>query len=248
MNKVVLRQLSRNSWNGHTRYRNCYVYLTPYFTRTGGIYTGLSSEEAKRLGQVLGQDLSPLSEFWHKYFVRIGNKDLYIDPASPRGELDYLFLKSHKRVASSLDKISSSHDFVLIDENEEARTVNVYNRIKRQALKELDKLSVADRRRALRVYGFNPDTSSDEVVENRLSELVEKDPQKFFDIWVNNKVRDTEFLIKEAISQRVIERNRSLYKYGQDVIGHSLEEAIAFIDDPVNQEIKIAILKQLNKQ
>lgn len=248
MSKVILRPLDRNKWMGISRYKNCYVYLSPYLTRTGSIYTGLSVENAKRLGEALNLDLSPLSNYWSTYFIKVGNKEIYIDPANPKGELDYLFLKNHKRVAQSIDKILPSHDFVLVNEDEEAQVTNKYNKIKRQAFKEFDKLSANDRRKALRLYGFNTLSSSDEVIENKLNELVEKDPQKFIELWVENKNRDTEFIIKEAIVYKIINRNKNIYKYGEDIIGHSLEDTVAFLDNPVNQDIKITILKQLNKQ
>lgn len=248
MEKVVLRRISRNNWAGVDKYKNCFTFLGPYFTRAGSIYTGLNSEDTKRLGEALGQDLTPMSTFWHNYFIRIGNNDVYIDPSTPRGELDYLFLASHKRVAQSINKVSPSHDFVLINENEEAKTVNTYNRNKRQALKEFDKMSPADRRKALRIYGLNSDNVTDEVVENRLSELVEKDPKKFFDLWVDNKQRDTEFLIKQAVSLGVMTKNKSIYKYGQDIVGHTLEDAVGYLDNPLNQDVKIAIMKNLNSK
>jgi len=247
MNKVVLRPLGRNSWSGVIHYRNCFTYLAPYYTRSGSIYTGLTSEDEKRLGEDLGQDLSPLSNFWVSYFIRIGSKEIFIDTTTPRGDLDYLFLKNHKRVAASVSEIKPSHDFVLVNEDADAKIMNVYNKIKREALKEFDTMSPDERRKALRIFGYNPESSSNEVIENRLSELIDKDPQKFIQMWVENKTRDTEYLIKQAIAVTVISRNKNIYKYGQDVIGHSLEDVIAFLDNPINQEIKIAILKQLNK-
>lgn len=251
MEKAVLRPISRNRWAGISKYKNCYTYLAPYWTRSGSIYTGLDSKDIERLGKALGQDLTIKIEdgqvkgFWQNYFLRVGDKDIFIDVSNPRGELDYLFLKSHKRVSTSIDKVLPSHDFILIDENEEAKVINEYNRNKRNALRELDKLSPIDKRKALRLYGVNPDSSSDEMVENRLTEYIEKDPKKFFDIWVDNKQRDTEFMIKQAVSLNVISRNKSIYKYGQDVIGHTLEDAIDYLDNPLHQDIKLAILSNI---
>jgi hypothetical protein len=248
MEKVVLRQIGRNKWAGVTKYKNCFTYLGPYFTRTGSIYTGLDPENTKRLSELLGQDLTPTSAFWHNYFIKIGNNDVYIDPSTPRGELDYLFCKNHKRVAQSIDNINPSQDFVLIDANEEAKVISEHNKTRRQALKEFDKLSPQDRRRALRLYGFNPDSSSDEIVENRLMDLIEKDPKKFFDLWVDNKQRDTEYIVKQAIALSVMSRNKNVYKYGQDVVGHTLEDAVSYLDNPLNQDIKIAILKSIGNK
>ena len=252
--KVVLRPISRNRWAGINKFKGCFTYLAPYLTRSGSLYTGISTstpeekETKERLEQALGQDLSPVSKFWENYYIRIGGTDIFIDPSIPRGELDYLFLKKHKRVAQSIDKILPSHDFVLIDENEEAKVVNEYNRNKRQALRELDKLSPAEKRKALRLYGFNPDTSTDEIVENRLMDFIEKEPKKFFDLWVDNKQRDTEFLIKQGVSIGVLSKNKTVYKYGQDVLGHTLEDAIDFLDNPINQDVKIAIMKNINNK
>ncbi len=255
MTKVILRPISRNRWAGISKYKGCFTYLAPYLTRSGGIYTGLTPEDKdtkEKLERALGQDLTvkwengQLKGFWANYFIKVGDKEVYIDLSEPRGELDYLFLRNHKRVAKSLDKVSPSHDFIIIDEEEEAKVVNEMNRNRRQALRELDKMSPADKRRALRIYGFNPETSNDEMVDNRLTEIIEKDPKKFFELWVDNKQRDTEFLIKQAVSLNVITKNKTIYKYGQDIIGHTLEDAIDYLDNPTNQDIKLAILKNIS--
>jgi hypothetical protein len=255
MNKVIVRAIGRNKWAGTTYYKGCATYLSPYFTRSGVIYTGLTYDKdpenialKERLERALGQDLSPTSNFWVTYFIRIGGTDVYIDPSDPRGELDYLFLKNNKRVAKSLKEIKPGNDFVLIDENAEAEVSNIYNRNRVKAIKEYDKMTMTERRRALRLYGFNPDNITDEVVENRLLEFVEKDPTKFMELWVNNKSRETEYLIKQAISRKVMTRNKNIYKYGQDTIGTSLEEAIDFLDNPVNNEVKRVILADSTKE
>lgn len=250
MNKVILRAIGRNKWAGVTYYKNCATYLAPYFTRSGSIYTGISPEDDKtktRLEKALQQDLSPTSNFWQTYFIRVGTKDIYIDPSTPRGELDYLFLRNHKRVAKSLKDIKPSHDFILIDENAEAEVANVYNRSKIGALKEFDKMSMTERRKALRIYGFNPDNLSDEVVENRLIDFIEKDPERFKDIWIDNKHRDTEYLIKQSIANGTMSRNKNVYKYGQETIGHSMDEVIDFLENPIHNDIKIVLLKETQK-
>ena len=34
-------------------------------------------------------------------------------------------------------------------------------------------------------------------------------------------------------------KNKNIYKYGTDIIGHNLEAAVDYIDDPANQDLKI---------
>ena len=242
---VTLRQTSRDSWSGVRRYRNCSVYLSPYFTRSGGIYTGLTREDEERLGETMRQDLSPSSEFWQNFFIRVTDDDLVIDTDTPEGELSYLFLKNHKRVANGLgDRTKPGANYVLINDDEQAKEANKRGSVKRKAFREFDKMSTADMRKCLRIYGHAAESMSNELVEYKLNELIEENPQRFFDKWVDNKLRVTEFQIKDAISRNVIRKNRNLYQYGTEIIGRSLDEAIAFLDDPKNQDIKMAIIKE----
>jgi hypothetical protein len=249
MSKVILRAISRNKWAGVKYYKNCATYLAPYTTRSGGLYTGFTAEDVEtreRLERALQLDLTPASNYWTTYVIRIGDKDVYIDPSTPKGELDYIFLRNYKRVAKSLKDIKPSHDFVLIDENAEAETSNIYNRARVKAILEYNKMTMSEKRRALRLYGFNPDNISDEIVENRLLDYVEKDPNKYMSLWVNNKTRETEYMIKQAVSKGMITKNKNIYSYN-DTSWSSLQDAIDYFDDPLYTEVKLAILKNINK-
>lgn len=245
MSKVILRPLKTNTWAGVIRYRNCHEDLGSYFTRSGRLYTGLTSEEEKELGKKLGYDLSPSSDFWKTFYIRCGSEDLILDLNDDFDRLKYLFLKNHKRVASSLSEKKASASYVLVNRDEEAKEANKKNRTLRKAMKELDKLSAVEMRKVLRLYGIKSDTISAEVAETRLNDEVMSNPKKFFDLWVDNTSRETEYLIKEAVANNIIRKNKNVYKYGNDVIGHSLEDTVDYIDDANNQEIKTAIIKQL---
>ena len=85
---------------------------------------------------------------------------------------------------------------------------------------------------------------SNELVESKLFELVEKDPNKFFLIWVNNKTKNTQFIIEAAIAKNVMRKSRNVYYYGTDIIGSSLEDAIAYLDDKKNQDIRLVIIQE----
>jgi hypothetical protein len=244
--EIVLKPLNKNAWSGIIRYKNCSDYLAPYLTRSGSIYTGISREDEVRLGKEIRRDLAPSSEFWASFFIKVGAKDIILNTEDPWDELKYLFLKGHKRVATSLSEVNPTAAYVLIDKDAEAQQMNKYNQVRRKALKEFDKMSLDEMRKCLRVYGYKSDTLSNEVLENRLNELVEKDPQKFFNVWVNNKQKETQFLIEAAIAKNIIRRNKNLYKYGEEVIGNSMEDAVSHLDNPLHQDLKIAITTELN--
>ena len=100
--EVIVRIVKVNPWTGLTKWPTTFDYVGPYWTRSGNIYTGLSTEDARRLEKAIGYPeghLAPYSSFWTTYAIKVGNKDYYLHTERPEDELAYLFLKNHKRVA-----------------------------------------------------------------------------------------------------------------------------------------------------
>ncbi len=243
--RIILRPINRHTWSNVVKYKNCYDYIAPYYTRSGSRYTGLLTEDANRLGAKLGLNLLPSSSYWDNFFVRIGSDDLYLYTEDPLDEIKYIFLKNHKRVKTSIFERKATADYLLINEDEEAKRENLFNKSKIDAIAEFRRLSLTDMRKCLRLFGHNGETASSEVVENALFKIVEANPTTFMERWVNNKNREIEVVIEQAIAKNVIRRNKNVYKFGSDVIGYSLNEVIDFMNNPKNQDIKIAILSSV---
>jgi len=241
--KVTLRPLvtSDRAWAGVIKYKNCYEDLAPYWTRSGNVYTGLTPEDATRLGEKLGLDLSLGSDYWKDFFIRTTGKDLILDLEDALDELRYLFLKNHKRVKDSIFAHKATANFVLINQEEEAKKTNLFGKVKRQASSSFDKMTPEEMRKALRIFGKAAESLSPEVVENRLYEIVEGDPQGFLDKWTNNKNKETIYLIERAVSLNILRKNKRIYSYGTDTIGHGTEECVLYLDDPKNQDVRFAL-------
>jgi len=243
---VELKPLRKHAWSNVHKYARCFDDLAPYWTRSGSIYTGLTERDAERLGKLLKQDLHPASDFWKNFYIRVGSKVVYFNTEDPWDELKYLFLKNHKKVKLSYTEHKASAEYILLNKEEEARRENLYNKIKRRAIKEFDSLSLEDMRKVLRLYGYNVDTLGNEEVEKMLFNSVEEDPEKFIKMWVDNKDRETTFLIQDAISKNIIRRNKNIYRYGSEIIGHNLQETIDFLEDPKNNDVRRVIISQIN--
>ena len=246
--EVILKFARVNPWAGIAKYKNCYDYIGTYWTRSGNRYTGITEEDARRLEKEMGYEeghLAPTSPFWKTYSIKIGAKDVYLHTEKPEDELAYLFLKNHKRVALGLSNIKPQNDYVLVNSEAEAEAKNKINRVKREAITEFNKMSLEEMRKCLRIYGNRADNISNELVENKLFELIEKDPNKFFLIWVNNKNKETQYILDTAISKNIIRKSKNIYYYGTDVIGRSNDDAISFLNNKANQEIKMSILDQI---
>ena len=243
--EIIVRNVNKQQWSGLYKYRNCATYLGSYFTRSGRLYTGLTKEDADRLGTKLNFDLTSGSKFWETFFVRLDTNDLILHTDDAFDELRYLFLKSHKRVCANMSENKASADYVLINKETEATEVNKKNKLKRDAVKEFDKMSPNEMRKCLRLFGYRTEDTSNDVVEQTLYNLVEKDPEKFFSKWVDNDTKVTEFLIADAVAKNVMRKNKNVYRYGTDIIGNSTEDAIAYLDNPANQDLRKAILKEI---
>jgi hypothetical protein len=178
--------------------------------------------------------------------VRVGSDDIFLETEDPLDELKYIFLKNHKRVKSSIFERKATADYLLINKDEEAKRENMFNKSKVDAISEFKQMSLTDMRKCLRLFGQNAENVSSELVENSMFKLVESNPTMFIEKWVNNKDREIEVVLEQAISRNIIRRNKNIYKYGSDVIGYSMPETIDFLNNPKNQDIKKAVLNAIN--
>lgn len=248
---VELKLRKKNPWAGLVKYKNCFDYIAPYLTRSGSIYTGLTPEDEKKFEKELGYaegTLAKSSPFWQTFTVKIGAKTLILDDKFPRQEMIIKFLSGHKRVATSLDKLTAGKDYLLINRQAEAVEQNRINKIRREALKAFDKLTLEEMRKCLRIFGVSSTELSNELVESTLFGIVDKKPQQFFDKWINNKTKDTEFLIEEAIAKGVIRKDHTQYYYGTEMLADSLQDCIAYLDAKKNQDLKLSIINQVENK
>lgn len=249
--EATLRFIRTNPWLGITKFNNCADYIGSYWTRSGNRYTGLTDEDARRLEKAMGYPeghLSPHSVFWTTYAITLGKKDLFLHTENPEDELKYLFLKSHKRVAFGTANIKPSNDYVLVNSEAEAEETNKKFKVKREAYSAFTKMSLDEMRKCLRLYGFKSDSISSELVESKLNELIENNPQKYLLLWVNNNNKETQYIIEAAISKNIIRKNKNMYYYGTDVIGRSMDEAVMMLDEKKNQDIRMAIMQEIESK
>lgn len=248
---VELKIKKKNPWAGLIKYKSCFDYIAPYFTRSGSIYTGLTPEEERRFEKELGYTegtLSKESDFWKTFVVKVGARGLLLDDQYPRQEMIIKFLSNHKRVATSLNKLDAGKDYLLINRQAEAIEQNRINKLRRDAIKEFDKLSLDQMRKCLRILGIKSDNLSNELVESTLFNMVDKNPKSFFNKWVNNKQKETEFLLEDAIAKGVIRKDRTQYYYGSELIADSQQDAISYLDAKKNQDLKLSIMNQISNK
>lgn len=254
-----------NQWSGVYLYKGCFKGIGPYWTKSGKVYTGLSEEDARRLEKEIGYDefgLAPNSEFWNSFFIKIdgykrtkkgdpmGDNVPYIeiDTSTPYGELQYLHALNHKSVAIGKNDLKPGTEYVLVNEDEEARKSNIESKKRREASREFEKMTLEDMRMALRLFGRNSRDMSNEVVEDTLFNIADKMPDQFLGKWVNNKNREVQFLIEEAVAKNVLRKSRSVYYYGTDIVGKSLRDAISNLSDKSMADLRATIEEEVKSK
>ena len=248
---VELKIKKKNPWAGLLKYKGCNDYIAPYWTRSGMRYTGLTPEDEEYFEKALGYEkgtLSRTSDFWINFCVKIGTRTLILDDSIPRQAMIIKFLSGYKRVATSLDKFTAGKDYLLINRQAEAIEANKINKQRRDAIVEFGKLSLDQMRKCLRLFGINGERMSNELIESTLFNLIDKQPKKFFDLWVNNKSKETQFILEQAVAKGVIRKEKTQYYYGTDMIADSLNEAIAYLDSKKNQDLRLAIINETNNK
>lgn len=247
---VIIKQVEKkDSWNKFQRYSNTKDYVTPYFDETG-IYTGLTKEQeedfSKRLG---GKDLSRTSGFWDDYKVIMTDKPMILNLDNTDHELAYTFLSGHKRVAESItDPHIGNKDYYIVDDNKEAEVIMKKASEEIKASKIFSELSTQNKKDILRLYpGYiTINNVSDSTIDSKLYTEMKKDPTRFI-LHAEDKKRDMKVFLKDLVSADILRKNKSSFYYGDDFIGHDEETAIAYIEDPARQSLKIDLMAQLGK-
>lgn len=222
--------------------------LTAYINRFGQLITGLSKEDEERLGKLLNKDLTVHSVFWHEYKIDIRGDELVLNTESPDDELKYLVLKAHWRVQEDPKVKNPLADYVLYSTLDEAKKTNAAGELKVKAFSLYAKLTMTDKRDLLKLYPGYARTSNvaDEIIEANLFKELEKDFGKFIRL-VEDKDRNSKVLIEELVANKIITKNKNMYKYGEDVLGHNLDSTISHLEDPKNQGLKIALMHELKE-
>lgn len=220
--------------------------LTAWINRTGQLITGLTEEDEKRLGDILGKDLSKRSDFWLEYCIVITGDELVLYTENPEDELKYLVLKSHYRVQSDPSKPNALADYVLYSTLDEAKKTVSTASLKVKAYTLYSKLTEQDKADLLKLYpGYAKTTNVDPaIIEANLLKELEKDYSKFI-TRVEDKDRNSKVFVEELVANKILSKNKNMYKYGDDVLGHNLDSTIEHLEDPKNQGLKIALMQEL---
>lgn len=228
--------------------------------RNNAIKNVLSEIEKEHLEQVTGLNLSVYGDFWTNFRVSL-HKDSANNRFDLNNPMDYISIKvleSLKRdIAPNWESRNKNqtYQFAITRENEEMLEDKKKYDSKKEAFKLYGKIE-DDKDKLLGVLKLITNKpiskeSSLEWLQHKIEEYIDTMPSTFVNA-INDKAFYTKLLINKGLDNNVITKKGNKYytSDGLDLCNPgeipTFDNAVAFLDNPINQEIRSIIEAKIN--
>lgn len=252
--QIVIRPVVRNKFSGVSSYVKTTTKIGTELNGDTGLYkTGLSPKEASDFEVALNLPkgtLGPKSSWWGDLVIRLNNdKPTFISFSGPMDEITYRVLLQSSKVANSEIEIGRFPNvgFYIDDPEMKAAAESQIIDYELDAIEEFQQATLETKRSMLRIFGKKGlDDMSETMIKSELYKKMKSNPKQFIEFIKdpNMKIRS---LLEEAIEKRVITKKGPYFYNGEDMIGGSTDEVIAYLSDIKNQTVKLAIETKVKK-
>lgn len=228
--------------------------------------TGLSAEQEQRLGKVIGEDLSDLSDFWSKTFrmkFDLSTGSMALDTEDPYSEIFISAAKANKLLAD--DKDSLLDDVLLKRE-----TIFYINNQEEQEKKKVSLLELKDEISSL-IFKYKNNRDRLFWTLHKIGEFVTKQfkeeslyrmisayrdklstrekLENFRDILKLSSVElQAGYYVKEGMSKGIIsiDGETNHFKYLDKIVGKRTQEIVEFFSDKKNEALLATLINEVN--
>ena len=262
------RAFFKKGHDGEFMFTGCWRYYgLPISSRTRSYFNPFKEGEQAAFEKLL--NLSPgalntndiTSDFWGKYKISLDKEGMELDLSVVDHALLYRVFQVNPRFAKQGDNTSNpEYQYQLVDERYQEEEYSKASLKKADAYGELNKLSKSRKQMVdiLRLLGVKMSgDSSLEALKARLAQIVEepannrfkgaitiddfirvaKDPQSSQKLFVLDAIDNREIVVENGDEYRLSENGK--------LIGRSLQGAVDWISDIVNQETKLLIQERM---
>lgn len=238
--------------------------FTVAMSRNGTLKNPFTDAEKEYLTEVLQLDSKELSVYTANSFlraqnIRLGKDPVKLDLSQPDDFIKYkILLTNTDKIAPSVKDVRKKGTYKYYIEREaDVTSVNKEKGdINKTAWKEYGKMEENKGKLAafLKVYSrvmgqpakkIDKDTKL-EFLQGQVSAIIEANTKQFAEI-VANPNYDTILLIAEAVEKGILVAKGTNYflKGGTDKLGSSLIETVIYLNNAMNQELKLTIEQQI---
>lgn len=253
---IKVKSVSRAVFSGLSSYPKSVTVLGCELSKYG-YKTGLTPAEEAYYEGVLNLkkgDLNRHSKWWDT-FNELNPIRLHMTKATefvldnPINQLRYKALLNNSKVAKT--EVEKSHPgklFYIDDAEAKAKAELETFNYEFEGSGLIHKLSPEEKRSTLRLFGkAGLDTMSETMLNNQLYQELKKDPKAFVET-LSDKEAETKALIQELLEKKLLTRRGNHYYHGEDLIGHSTNDCVAYLNDVKNQPVKLALRSKLSKK
>jgi hypothetical protein len=264
----VLRKIHPDSWTGIRLYTYANEDIGPAIDDQGLPITGLTENSTKPnskgnteivrgtrelLEEKMGLEPGTLkkgslikpSPFWLNFCVRIGEGDEKFDTSVPENQLKVEFLKAQPQVAFGVKNIKAKSEYVLFTREEEAKQSNEGKTIKREAYKIFETLTLQDKVEVLEMHGVRTASMTADVVEDKLTDLLEEYPIKFKAL-ATDPTRKNKTFIRQLLDKGILSIDGGAVMYNEVILGYDIDSAAVKLFSEEEAKTREALKIQLN--
>jgi len=247
--QLIIRPIVRNRFSGKSAYDKTVTVIQGAQLSSTGLYkTGLTSQEERDFENEMGLAKGTLnrqnSSFWGDLDIRLNNSKLTIlNILTPLDDLKYRVLLEHDLIANTEHDVEKNPGakFYIYDPEAASKIENSKIDCEFEAVERFTNLSLEERKGLLRVYGKRGvDNLSETMVKTELYKFVKKDPKEFIRL-SSSKTTPIRALLEALIEKNIIVKKGTYFYNGEDLIGGSTDEAVAYLSNPKNQAIKLSL-------
>lgn len=259
--KYRVAVVNPNTWSGITMYSGATYKVGAMADRNGSPITGLTEDDGKTKGtrRVLEAELGMEEDylrkgntyarnpFWHSFNVPISASGMELNGEDPMDYLKICFLAAQPNCAVGYANIKSKTEFVIFSPEKAAKKNNEGRKVRRKAQAMLHDASLETRKNLMFIYGVNPATMNEDDIDIFLDDQIYVDPAKFASLIGDDNIDKKSFILK-CVSKHILTNSNGMIKKGENVLGNTVPEAVAFLFSKKNEKALAALKTELDNK
>ena len=262
MSIVIVKPIDVEKWHGKkgeedfTRTKRNQILVDG---QTGKWCTGLTEEEAKKYGDLLGVNLSDdykpddLDCFWTSSagLCELKNTTMTFDTSKPRDFVKVANLRANKFVANSLKELEegkfpfASH--VIFDEEAEVEQKSTKINQHKKCYELTNSMTLDEKYDIVLILANkNIRGRSANLADVEIDNIINDKPLEFIKYATMDRAKTTiHGIILEALLKNILTQEGTSIMYMGNPIATDVEDAVKYFEDPNNQNFKTTILSKI---
>lgn len=263
---VVVRFLPKPNANfGGMLDNGMRTFTVPIISSTGSLKNVLTKEEKDYFENLMGVNLSvhnKVNNYWTNFKVRLERADNVLDLSNPDDYLKYkVLLTNSQLICPSVQELEkrrlATYQYVIISAEQEDKLKVSKRNLKKECFKlaedlagDYDTLKTLVESLDKRMLGNN---TTLEFLQNKLDEFIDNNATEAYRVLTNPILPSMSF-IRKCVGAGLIVKSGDFYylKSGKSKVpmcddgrDPNIDNAVKFINNPKNQEIKFSLEAQL---